>query len=109
MNQSDGNHKTPMTPEQVMINLLTTISTISAQLEANAKLHAEMLGKLDDLIGHFEVIGTAMEILESMKDKPKLDIKDVSRAFREAADEIFGEGEEEDEQDQGDPLVGSRR
>jgi hypothetical protein len=94
--------------DTLAVQMLDTVIALNAQLQENAKLAAEFIAKMDDLIGHFEVIGLTMEILAEMKDKPKLDLKDLARAYIEANEEIFGE-EEEDVDDPGDPLVDIRR
>ena len=91
-----------MTPEQTMAAMLSVLSNIQIGMEAKTRLDAELVQKLDDLIGHFEVVDLAMEILLEMKDKQKLDLKDLARAWREAAEEIFGD--EDDDDDDGEPV-----
>jgi hypothetical protein len=93
-----------MTPEQTMAAMLSVLSNIQIALEAKSRIDGELVQKLDDLIGHFEVIDLTMEILLEMKDKQKLDIKDLARAWREAAEEIFGD-EDEGDDDGGDQPV----
>lgn len=90
------------------VKMLDALIALQIQMQANSKLAAEFCEKMDDLVGHFEVIGLTMEILAGMKDKQKLDLKDLARAYIEASEEIFGEGEE-DVDDPGDPLVDIRR
>lgn len=101
-----GEEKPKPNGDTLAVQMLDTVIALNAQLQENAKLAMEFIQKMDDLIGHFEVIGTTMEILAEMKDKPKLDLKDLARAYIEANEEVFGE---EDEPDQGDPLVDIRR
>lgn len=94
--------------DTLAVQMLEAVITLNAQLVVNAQIAKDFVEKMDDLIGHFEVIGLTMEILAEMKDKPKLDLKDLARAYIEANEEIFGEGEE-DVDDPGDPLVDIRR
>jgi regulator of sigma D len=94
--------------DALAVQMLDTLIALQVQMQANAKLASEFCEKMDDLIGHFEVVGLTMEILAAMKDKQKLDLKDLARAYIEANEEIFGE-EEEDVDDPGDPLVDIRR
>lgn len=103
-----GEEKPKPNGDALAVQMMETLMGLQAQLSANSKLASEFIEKMDDLIGHFEVIGLTMEILADMKDKPKLDLKDLARAYIEANEEVFGEGEE-DEPDQGDPLVDIRR
>jgi hypothetical protein len=105
---SPGEEKPKPNGDALAVQMMDTLIALQLQLQANAKLAAEYMEKMDDLIGHFEVIGATMEILAEMKDKPKLDLKDLARAYIEANEEIFGE-EEEDVDDPGDPLVDIRR
>ena len=103
-----GEEKPKPNGDALAVQMLDTIIALQIQLQANAKLASEFCEKMDDLVGHFEVIGLTMEILADMKDKPKLDLKDLARAYIEANGEVFGESEE-DVDDPGDPLVDIRR
>lgn len=89
--------------EELPLKMFHALVALQTQLETNAELAKEFIQKMDDLIGHFEVVGRTMEILAEMKDKPKLDLKDLARAYIEADEEIFGEGDGEDEEDVDDP------
>ena len=104
---SPGEEKPKPNGDVLAVQMLDALIALQVQMQANSKLAEEFCVKMDDLIGHFEVIGLTMEILAGMKDKQKLDLKDLARAYIEANEEIFGEGEE-DVDDQGDPLVGAR-
>ena len=103
-----GEEKPKPNGDVLAVQMLDTLIALQVQMQANSKLASELCEKMDDLIGHFEVIGLMMEILAGMKDKQKLDLKDLARAYIEANEEIFGEGEE-DVDDPGDPLVDIRR
>jgi hypothetical protein len=103
-----GEEKPKPNGDTLAVQMLDAVIALNAQLLVNAQIAKDFVEKMDDLIGHFEVIGLTMEILSEMKDKPKLDLKDLARAYIEASEEVFGEGEDE-EPDQGDPLVDIRR
>src|SRR6516164_5324404 len=95
---SDNVPANGMTPDQIMMAMLSTLSNIQVGMVAKTKLDTELVQKLDDLIGHFEVLDLTMTLLLEVKDKQKLDIKDFARCWRDAAEEVFGDDDDPGEE-----------
>jgi hypothetical protein len=102
----------PIDPEStgplLAAEMLKNLVILNDQLKDGHALHVELKDSVDQLIGHFEVFGRAMEIICEQKEegKSKFNLSDFAEAYLEAADEIMPA---EDEPGDEDPLVESRR
>jgi hypothetical protein len=94
-----------LTGEQLAIAMLENVSLMNKYLEEGAKRQEVLVNLLDELVDWFNVTDKMFEILHEARGK-KLNAADIAEAWGEAADEIFGE-DDDDEEDQGDPLVGA--
>jgi hypothetical protein len=106
----EGNHgeKPRATGEQLAVSMLENLSLVNEAMRKSHVLQERLIELLDEQIEWWNVLDRTFELLHEQRGK-KLSVADISQAWCEAAEEVFGEEEEEDEPDQGDPLVGSSR
>lgn len=90
---------------EMMKDLVTNLVLANRNSEAMRELLIELRDLLDELNGNFDVLYRSMEMLNEQRGK-KLTLADFAQAWVEADEEMH---EEEDEPDQGDPLVGAGR
>jgi hypothetical protein len=85
-------------------DMLRNLVVLNERLKDGQALHVELKDSVDQLIGHFEVFGRAMELICDQKEegKVKFSLGDFADAYLEAADEIMPA---DDESGPEDPLV----
>lgn len=85
-------------------DMIKALVMLGDRIESASGLQAELKESVDQLVGHCEVFGRAMEIVieKSEEGKSKWSLRDFAEAYVEAADEIMpteeGEAEEDDDQ-----------
>ena len=110
MGEQNGKPQEHESVGQVMAaDMLKNLVILNEQLQVGHELHGELKDSVDQLIGHFEVFGRAMELICEAKEegKMKFTLGDFADAYLAAADEIMPE--DEDEPGPEDPLVDARR
>lgn len=91
---------------ELMAKLVENLVLSNENAKATHELLAELRELLDELAGNFEVLNRTMAILDDVRagGKKSFTIADLVAAWVSADEEIH----EEEEPDQGDPLVGAR-
>lgn len=99
---------TPADPAATLaVDMVRSLVQLGDTIKSSIVLQAELKDSIDQLIGHCEVFGRAMEIVAEKKEegKVKWTLADFAESYLEAADEIMPaegeEGEEEEEEDDG--------
>lgn len=89
---------------EMMKDLVTNLALSNRNAEVMRDLLVDLRDLIDELNGNFDVLHRTMEMLNEQRGK-KLSLADFSQAWTEASEEVY----EDDEPDQGDPLVGADR
>ncbi len=92
------------------VDMIRSLAILGERIKEATGLNVELKESVDQLIGHFEVFGRAMEIVceKAEEGKSKWTLKDFAESYVEAADEIMPsedapEGAEEEEEEEDDP------
>ena len=110
MTEANGKPIDPDTAgPQLAAEMVRNLALLNEQMKDGQALHVELKDSVDQLIGHCEVFGRAMEIICDQKEegKSKFSLSDFAEAYLDAADEIMPA--DDDEPGPEDPLVESRR
>src|ERR1700675_2113624 len=92
MVEPNGKAQDPETAGPLLAaEMLRNLVILNEGLKDGQALHAELKESVDQLIGHFEVFGRAMELICDAKEegKSKFTLGDFADAYLEAADEIM--------------------
>jgi len=96
-----------LTPNEIALEMLNQLTRQNMLLEAKIKIDEQQLTLIDELNGRLEVITRACQIVGDMKAEGKIKIgfAEFAEAVNEADEEIMGEDEEEE----GEGDIPSRR
>lgn len=88
-------------------DMVESLRALHDRVAEQTAMNTELREAVDQLTGHFEVLGRAMEIICEKKDegKSKFSLSDFAEAYVEAADEIMPTDDDEDEPGDEDPRV----
>lgn len=91
--------------------LVKNLVLANENMKKSQEILTDVRELLDELCGHFSVLGRTMEIVAEKRaeGKTKLTLADFVDAWIEADEEILGEEEGGDEHGEEDPLVPGRR
>ena len=104
---SDAERIPPQDPgTRLAADMVESLRALHDRVAEQTAMSTELREAVDQLTGHFEVFGRAMEIICEKKDegKSKFSLSDFAEAYVEAADEIMP-AEDDDEPGDEDPRV----
>ena len=108
MGQNDkGDHDS--TGQMVAVKMVEQLILLNANLEKSVKQQESMAALIDELNDWFAVVDKTFEIADQVGGTKKITAQEWAHFWSEAADEIFGEDDGEDEPGPEDPLVGAGR
>jgi hypothetical protein len=110
-NNNGGRPFEPEAPGPIIAaEMLKNLVLLNANIEKSHQIYERLADTMADLADYHETYMRAAEIIieKSEQGRVKFTGADLAKALAEAAEDVMGEGEEEDEPGEEDPLVRSR-